>query len=311
VAIKIRHGYDPFLKGIEIMSAQITHDRQQARDYAIVEKAIAFIEAHHTVQPTLGSIAAAVDLSESYFQKLFSRWVGISPKRFLQFLTKEHCKKLLQESKNLLDVTYDAGLSSLGRLHDLFIHCEAVTPGDYKAKGKGLNIRYGFAFSPFGACLIASTDRGICALEFLTENTETQMIQGLKSRWPYAELVEDSSYVDDLVQSIFPVAPWTGTPPLHLYVRGTNFQIKVWEALLAIPFGSAVTYQGIAGRIGRPGATRAVGTAIGKNPVAFIIPCHRVIRKTGDFGHYGGGRARKIALIGWESAKKSTLVSTG
>jgi AraC family transcriptional regulator, regulatory protein of adaptative response / methylated-DNA-[protein]-cysteine methyltransferase len=287
------------------MSGKTPYNRQMARDYAIVEKAIEFIEARHTAQPSLGTIAAAVNLSESHFQKLFSRWVGISPKRFLQFLTKEHAKSLLKESRNLLDVTFDAGLSSPGRLHDLFIHCEAVTPGDYKLKGEGLFIRYGFAFSPFGECLIAATERGICALEFVRQDSEARMIQDLQSRWPNADLVQDGSQIDALAQSIFPAAPWTGTVPLHLYVRGTNFQIKVWEALLAIPSGAAVTYQDVADRIGRPGATRAVGTAIGKNPIAFLIPCHRVIRKMGDFGNYAAGRARKIALIGWESARKS------
>jgi AraC family transcriptional regulator, regulatory protein of adaptative response / methylated-DNA-[protein]-cysteine methyltransferase len=287
------------------MSGQVASGRQPAQDYAIVEKAIEFIDAHRKAQPPLGSIAAAVNLSEFHLQRLFSRWVGISPKRFLQFLTKEHAKKLLQKSKNLLDVTYDAGLSGPGRLHDLFVHCEAVTPGDYKLKGKGLNIRYGFAFSPFGPCMIASTDRGICALEFVRERTGACMVQSLKNQWPDADLVEDDAHIDSLAQNIFPAAPWSGPAPLHLYVKGTNFQIKVWEALLAIPFGAAVTYQAVADHIGSPGATRAVGTAIGKNPIAYIIPCHRVIRKMGDFGNYAGGRARKIALIGWESASQS------
>jgi AraC family transcriptional regulator, regulatory protein of adaptative response / methylated-DNA-[protein]-cysteine methyltransferase len=287
------------------MSRQTPYNRQPARDYAIVEKAIEFIQAHHPVQPSLGSIAAAVNLSEFHFQKLFSRWVGISPKRFLQFLTKEHAKKLLQQSKNLLDVTYAAGLSGPGRLHDLFVHCEAVTPGDFKLKGKGLNIRYGLAFSPFGPCMIAATDRGICALEFVRERTEARRVQSLKNQWTNANLVEDGAHIESLAQRIFPVAPGSGPAPLHLHIKGTNFQLKVWEALLAIPFGAAVTYQTVAEAIGSSGATRAVGTAIGKNPVAYLIPCHRVIRKMGDFGKYGGGRSRKIALIGWESARQS------
>jgi AraC family transcriptional regulator, regulatory protein of adaptative response / methylated-DNA-[protein]-cysteine methyltransferase len=287
------------------MSGKTPYNRQSAQDYAIVEQAIEYIESRHTAQPSLCTIATAVNLSESHFQKLFSRWVGISPKRFLQFLTKEHAKSLLQESKNLLDVTFDAGLSSPGRLHDLFVQCEAVTPGDYKRKGKGLTIRYGVAFSPFGECLIAVTERGICALEFVRGNSEARMIQDLQSHWPHAHLFQDDSQINALAQSIFPTVPRTGTVPLHLYVRGTNFQIKVWEALLAIPSGTVVTYQDVAERIGMPGATRAVGTAIGKNPIAYLIPCHRVIRKMGDFGNYAGGRARKMALIGWESARKS------
>jgi AraC family transcriptional regulator of adaptative response/methylated-DNA-[protein]-cysteine methyltransferase len=287
------------------MNRQFASGRQPARDYAIIEKAIEFIDAHREAHPSLGSIAAAVNLSEFHFQRLFSRWVGISPKRFLQFLTKEHAKTLLRQSGNLLDATYEAGLSGPGRLHDLFVHCEAVTPGDYKNKGKGLKIRYGLAFSPFGECMIASTDRGICALGFLREDTGARKVQLLRNQWPDAELVEDGAHIDALARRIFPAAIESGAAPLHLHVKGTNFQIKVWEALLAIPFGTAVTYQAVADAIGSPGATRAVGTAIGKNPVSYLIPCHRVIRKMGDFGNYGGGRTRKMALIGWESARRS------
>lgn len=284
------------------MRNQVACDRQPARDYAVIEKAIEFIDAHRRAQPPLGSIAAAVNLSEFHLQRLFSRWVGISPKRFLQFLTKEHAKALLQQSGNLLDVTYDTGLSGPGRLHDLFVHCEAVTPGDYKFKGKGLKIRYGFAFSPFGPCMIAATDRGICALEFVREGTEARRVESLRNQWPDADLVEDSAHIVVLAQRIFPAASGAVPAPLYLHIKGTNFQIKVWEALLAIPFGVAVTYRDVAEAVGSPGATRAVGTAIGKNPVAYLIPCHRVIRKLGDFGNYAGGRARKMALIGWESA---------
>ena len=286
------------------MRNQVTCDRQPALDYAVIEKAIEFIDTHRRAQPSLGSIAAAVNLSEFHLQRLFSRWVGISPKRFLQFLTKEHAKALLQQSGNLLDVTYDTGLSGPGRLHDLFVHCEAVTPGDYKFKGKGLKIRYGFAFSPFGPCMIAATDRGICALEFVREGTEARKVESLRNQWPEADLVEDSAHIVVLAQRIFPAAGAAVSAPLYLHIKGTNFQIKVWEALLAIPFGMAVTCRDVAEAVGSPGATRAVGTAIGKNPVAYLIPCHRVIRKLGDFGNYAGGRARKMALIGWESAIK-------
>lgn len=286
------------------MRNQVACDRQPARDYAVIEKAVEFIDAHRSVQPSLGSIAAAVNLSEFHLQRLFSRWVGISPKRFLQFLTKEHAKALLQQTRNLLDMTYDTGLSGPGRLHELFVHCEAVTPGDYKSKGKGLKIRYGFAVSPFGPCMIAATDRGICALEFVREGAEARRVEFLGIQWPDADLVEDDAHIIALAQRIFPAATGAAPAPLYLHIKGTNFQIKVWEALLAIPFGAVVTYQDVAEAVGSPGATRAVGTAIGKNPVAYLIPCHRVIRKLGDFGNYGGGRARKMALIGWESAKR-------
>lgn len=277
--------------------------RQLSRDYEIVEKAIAFIESHHETQPSLARIASAVNLSEFHFQKIFSRWVGISPKRFLQFLTKEHAKRLLNQSHNLLDVTYDSGLSSPGRLHDLFVHCEAVTPGEYKMMGQGLTIRFGFSFSLFGKCLIAATDRGLCALKFLRDMTTNEMIQWLKRQWPLADLVRDDALSDALAQRVFSFNNLPESAPLHLFIKGTNFQIKVWEALMAIPFGGAVTYQDVANHIGLPGATRAVGSAVGKNPIPFIIPCHRVIRKLGEFGQYGGGRERKMAMIGWESAR--------
>jgi AraC family transcriptional regulator of adaptative response/methylated-DNA-[protein]-cysteine methyltransferase len=289
----------------EAMNDQMPPDRQAARDYAIVERAIEFIDAHRKAQPPLGSIAAAVNLSEFHLQRLFSRWAGVSPKRFLQFLTKEHVKALLEQSGNLLDVTYDAGLSGPGRLHDLLVHCEAVTPGDFKRKGRGLTIRYGFAASPFGPCMVAATDRGICALEFVLEPNGARRVQSLRTQWPEAYLVEDGVHIETLARRIFPATIESGAASLHLHVKGTNFQIKVWEALLAIPFGTAVTYQVVANAIGSPGATRAAGTAIGMNPVAYLIPCHRVIRKTGDFGNYAGGRARKMALIGWESAISS------
>lgn len=285
------------------MSGTQQISRQSAHDYTMVEKAIEFIEAHHETQPSLSTIASAVNLSEFHFQKLFSRWVGISPKRFLQFLTKEYAKKLIKDSRNLLDVTYGSGLSSPGRLHDLFVHCEAVTPGEYKLMGAGLSIWYGFAFSSFGRCMIASTDRGICALKFVSKKPVTRAKAWLQDQWPHADLIHDDVHADALARTIFQFEPRTEKAPLHLFIKGTNFQIKVWEALMAIPFGTAVAYQDIAVAIGRPGATRAVGTAIGNNPIPFIIPCHRVIRKMGRFGNYGGGRARKKALIGWESAQ--------
>lgn len=282
-------------------------NRQWSSDYEIVEKAIKFIEASYETQPSLSLIASFVGLSEFHFQKLFSRWVGISPKRFLQFLTKEYAKKLLDESKNLLDVTYDAGLSSPGRLHDLFIHCEAVTPGEYKSKGTGLEIVYGFCDSPFGACMMAHTQRGICALKFVRDKTRKEMTLWLQQQWPKAGLKLDNDAVQKMANMVFPFDNHPVQAPLHLYIKGTNFQIKVWEALTKIPFGYTVTYQDIARHIGLPGANRAVGTAIGKNPIPFLIPCHRVIRKMGEFGNYGEGRARKKALIGWEAARRNNF----
>ncbi|MCP3874009.1 MAG: methylated-DNA--[protein]-cysteine S-methyltransferase [Desulfobacteraceae bacterium] len=281
-----------------------TINKQWSYDYDIVEKAIKFIETNRERQPSLSSIASSVNMSEFHFQRLFSRWVGISPKRFLQFLTKEYTKKLLKKSNNLLDVTYDAGLSSPARLHDLFIHCEAVTPGEYKSKGKGIDIVYGFSHSPFGMCMIAKTQRGICALKFVRNNTKEKLSAWLQNQWPKAILTMDNKKIEQISLSIFPFNNQVEQAPLHLFIKGTNFQIKVWEALTMIPFGRTVSYQDIAQHIGIAGANRAVGTAIGKNPIPFLIPCHRVIRKMGDFGNYGEGKIRKKALIGWEAAKR-------
>ena len=280
------------------------HLEALSRDYQRIETAIEYIETRKGEQPTLGTIAGAVGLSEFHFQRLFSRWVGISPKRFLQFLTKEHAKALLKASENILDVAYDTGLSGPSRLHDLFIACEAMTPGAYKRRGEGLTIWYGFTPSPFGSCMIATTKRGICALKFVRGRTKAAMTAWLSEIWPCAERIRDDTRIQDLAMDIFAAGIPDHPAPLHLFVKGTNFQLKVWEALTRIPIGHAVTYEDIARHIGHPGAVRAVGTAIGKNPIPFLIPCHRVIRKTGFFGNYGEGPSRKKAILGWESASR-------
>jgi AraC family transcriptional regulator, regulatory protein of adaptative response / methylated-DNA-[protein]-cysteine methyltransferase len=275
---------------------------QMADDYLRVEQAIRFLERNVQHQPSLKEIAESVNLSEYHFQRLFTRWVGISPKRFLQFLTKENAKRLLERSGNLLSVAYDVGLSGPGRLHDLFVSCEAVTPGEYKSRGEGLEISYGFHASPFGECLVAQTGRGVCRLAFVENGDRTAALGDLKRDWPEARLAEDAVGTHPLIYRIF--GP-TGRnlPPLALYLNGTNFQIKVWEALLRIPPGAVTTYEEIAASIGAPRAARAVGNAVGSNPIPVIIPCHRVIRKTGLLGNYRYGSARKKALLGWEMAK--------
>jgi AraC family transcriptional regulator of adaptative response/methylated-DNA-[protein]-cysteine methyltransferase len=262
--------------------------------YTIIEQAIQYIEANVQNQPELEEIASAVGLSEYHFQRIFTRWAGISPKRFLQFLTKEHAKGLLNESENLLDTTHRIGLSSLGRLHDLFVNTEAVTPGEYKSHGMGLNIHYGIHLTPFGKCLIATTERGICHMSFVDKN-EGQAIDDLVEHWSQANMIEDYKSTAPLVTRIFS----DGKPdaPLQLHLRGTNFQIKVWEALLNIPAGTVTTYEQIALNIGNPRAVRAVGSAVGDNPIAYLIPCHRVIRKSGEFGNYMWGSARKKAIL--------------
>jgi len=281
----------------------MTTTEQWEDDYARVEKAIHFIERHALRQPTLAEIAEAVDLSEFHFQRLFSRWVGISPKRFLQFLTKEHARKLLEDSHDVLSVTYDAGLSSPGRLHELFVVCEAVTPGEIKSRGAGLVIQYGFHASPFGRCIVSVTERGICGLSFVQETaSESYLVARLFARWPGARIEENPTVTQSVADRIF-AFPQTHDPaPLHLYIRGTNFQMQVWQALIHIPLGKAVTYSDIARHIGKPTASRAVGNAVGSNPIPFLIPCHRVLRALGEFGNYGEGPQRKKAILGWESA---------
>lgn len=266
-----------------------------SQDYQLIEQAIRFIETNAARQPELNQVAAAIGMSEFHFQRTFTRWAGISPKRFLQFLTKENAKKLLTDSENLLETTHQVGLSSLGRLHDLFVTTEAVTPGEYKSHGAGVDIRYGIHPTPFGKCLIATTERGICHLSFV-QSSEGDAVDNLVADWNEAKMIEDRKTTAPLVAPIFDLGG-RGHEPLRLHLRGTNFQIKVWEALLQIPFGAVTTYEGIAARIGRPSALRAVGTAVGHNPIAVLIPCHRVLRKDGDFGNYRYGSARKKALL--------------
>ena len=272
--------------------------RQSSADYRTIEQAIRYLEKHARQQPELKEVAAAVGMSEFHFQRLFTRWAGISPKRFLQFITKEHAKVLLDQSANLLDTTVELGLSSLGRLHDLFVTTEAVTPGEYKSRGYGVAVRYGLHPTPFGACLLAVTDRGICHLGFV-QTTEGAAVDELVARWPQAEMIEDARATASLIEPIFDLGR-RPDQPLRLHLRGTNFQLKVWEALLRVQTGAMTTYSQIAERIGEPRAARAVGSAVGANPVPVLIPCHRVIRAIGEFGNYRYGAARKLALLGWE-----------
>jgi AraC family transcriptional regulator of adaptative response/methylated-DNA-[protein]-cysteine methyltransferase len=273
-------------------------------DYGVVEKAIRYIESSYREQPSLDEIADHVHLSKYHFQRVFSRWAGISPKKFLQYLTISHAKRLLGESKSVLDVTYEVGLSSPGRLHDLFVNFEALSPGEYKRRGRGLRIEYGFCSSPFGVCLLARTDRGICWLSFLLDENSSRACADMLRYWDGAECVESGGSVKPLAEEVFGSFQGEQGNPLQLHLRGTNFQIKVWEALLTVPFGYTTTYGDIAAKLGRPSAARAVGNAVGSNPVALLIPCHRVIRETGVIGNYRWGETRKKLLIGWEAAHR-------
>ena len=287
-----------------------TDFRQSSEDYLRIEQAILYLESHYKEQPELGEVAANIGLSEYHFQRLFTRWAGVSPKRFIQFLTKEGAKSLLDQSENLLDTTHRVGLSSLGRLHDLFVTAEAVTPGEYKSRGAGVTIRYGIHPTPFGKCLIATTERGICHLSFVqtsearrtaaVRTSEGDAIDSLVADWKQANMIEDHQATVQLIEPIFDLRYSHRGKPLNVHLRGTNFQLKVWEALLQIPAGEVTTYAGIASKIGNPNATRAVGTAVGHNPIAVLIPCHRVIRKVGDFGNYRYGALRKKALLARE-----------
>jgi AraC family transcriptional regulator, regulatory protein of adaptative response / methylated-DNA-[protein]-cysteine methyltransferase len=275
-----------------------------ASDYIRIEMAIKFLEERHREQPGLDEIAHFLGLSQFHLQRLFRRWVGISPKRFLQFLTIEHAKQVLDETHDLLDATYETGLSSPGRLHDLFISIEAMTPGEFKHKGAGLVINYGIHPSPFGDCLLAVTERGICGLSFLAETKPEEALDDFQSRWPGARIYERPRLIKPYFDKIFPIDTNNRRRKITLFLNGTNFQIKVWEALIRIPPGHLCSYEDIARIIGNEDAVRAVGNAVAANPISFIIPCHRVIRKMGMFGDYHWGAARKKAIIGWESAQR-------
>ena len=270
-------------------------------DYERIAQAIQFIEANYRRQPTLDEVARSVYLSEFHFQRLFRRWVGISPKRFLQFLTIEHAKRRLDECRSVLDATYDAGLSSPGRLHDLFVTLEAVTPGEYKRRGEGVRISYGFHQTPFGEAMLAATERGLCALAFVDDGGEGAAIDELRERWSRADLDEDPRDTIDLARRIFDPAE-RDDRPIPLLVQGTNHQVRVWEALLRVPPGALVSYEQLATAAGKPGAVRAVAGAVAANQLAYVIPCHRVIRKLGAFGGYRWGMERKRAMVGWEAA---------
>ena len=281
---------------------------QAAEDYRRIEKALHFLETHFHRQPELAEVAAAANLSEYHFQRLFSRWVGISPKRFLQYLTKEYAKERLRASRSLLTATYDSGLTSPGRLHDLFITCEAVTPGEFKRAGEGVEIRYGIHPTPFGECLLAKTERGICNLRFLLEDGPVGAREWLAGQWGRARLVEDPGATAPTFEQIFNTPLDRQSEPLHLVLKGTNFQIKVWEALLDIPTGYMLSYLDIADRIGNPRAVRAVAGAVANNPISYVIPCHRVIRNMGVIHQYRWGAARKKAILGWEAVRVNGLM---
>ncbi len=275
---------------------------QAALDYQRVEKAIASLQRHFLEQPDLAVVARAAHVSEYHFQRLFTRWAGISPKRFLQFLTVEYAKQQLADSKAVLDVAVDSGLSSPGRLHDLFVSTEAITPGQFKNRGAGMRVDYGFEPTPFGRCLLGVTPRGICWLSFVGEDSHGQALRDMKSYWRGATFIKHQDTTRAIAHRVFSKLNAPPKSPLGLLLMGTNFQIKVWNALLKVPAGRVTSYEGIGLVIGAPRASRAVGAAVAGNPVAYLIPCHRVIRKSGLLGGYRWGEQRKRAILAWEAA---------
>ncbi|MCL4512140.1 MAG: methylated-DNA--[protein]-cysteine S-methyltransferase [Bacteroidetes bacterium] len=269
-------------------------------DYERIAKAISYIKERFREQPDLEQVAKEVHLSQFHFQRLFNKWAGVSPKKFLEYISIQHAEELLRQNASLADASYETGLSGTSRLHDLFINIERMTPGEFKNKGENLSINYSFSPTPFGKIIVASTSKGICYIAFADDGQRA--FQGLHDRFPNASYKQKRDPFHRDALRIFQ-NDWRNISNIKLHLKGTPFQLKVWEALLKIPFGRISTYAHVAETIGSPTAARAVGTAIGDNPVAYLIPCHRVIRSTGVIGDYHWGNARKSAIVGWEAAR--------
>ncbi|GAO44534.1 methylated-DNA--[protein]-cysteine S-methyltransferase [Flavihumibacter petaseus] len=281
-------------------------ETQAQLNYRRIAEAIDFINAHFRSQPNLDEVAESIHLSPAHFQRLFTDWAGTSPKKFLQYISVEHAKTILKTEKaTLADTAIETGLSSTSRLHELFINIEGMTPAEYKNGGKGLAINYSFAESPFGSLIVASTAKGICYMAF--EDDEAKAFTDLTAKFPNATFHRMLDLIQQNALFIFQ-HDWSRLGEIKLHLKGTDFQLKVWESLLKIPMGKLSTYGNIAEQIGSPGASRAVGTAIGSNPVAFLIPCHRVIQSSGAFGGYMWGPTRKAAIIGWEGSRTQSEI---
>jgi len=272
-------------------------------DYEIVQRAIAYTTENYRAQPQVEAIAHAAGTDPRHLNDLFRRWCGLSPNVFLQSVTLDHARRILRDSPNILDASYELGLSGPGRLHDLFVTHEAMSPGEWKSGGEGLEIHYGFHPSPFGSALIMATARGLCGLAFADQGGERAALDDMKQRWPNARYLEDSARTVPYAQRIFDSGKWQPDTPLRVVLIGTDFEVRVWETLLKIPMGRATTYSDIAKKLARPKAARAVGAAVGKNPISFVVPCHRVVGKSGALTGYHWGLTRKRAMLGWEAAK--------
>jgi AraC family transcriptional regulator of adaptative response/methylated-DNA-[protein]-cysteine methyltransferase len=276
---------------------------EAAADYDVVRRAIGHIRGHWREQPEIEAIAEAAGVTPTELHHLFRRWAGLTPKAFLQALTLDGARQLLRDSASVLDASYEVGLSGPGRLHDLFVTHEAMSPGEWKSGGEGLTVHYGFHPSPFGTALMMATERGLAGLALADLGKERAALADMKGRWPRANYVENASRTGPLANRIFDPSQWRAEQPLRVVLIGTDWEVRVWEALLKIPMGRLATYSGIAGKVCTPAAARAVGAAVGKNPICFVVPCHRVVGKSGELTGYHWGITRKRAMLGWEAGK--------
>ena len=272
-------------------------------DYDVIRKVIEHISLDYREQPSLDALAAEAGLETTALQKLFTRWAGLSPKGFLQAVTMDHARRLLDDGLPLLDAAYEVGLSGPSRLHDLFVTHEAMSPGDFKTRGGGLTIRYGFRASPFGRALVMTTPRGICGIAFSDDAKDEEALADMTRRWPSAAYIRDDGAIAGDAARVFEPNRWNAREPLRIVLIGTDFQVRVWQNLLNVPMGKATTYGKIAAEIGAPKASRAVGAAVGANPVSFVVPCHRAVGSTGALTGYHWGLTRKRAILGWEAGQ--------
>jgi len=291
------------LHDITIEPGQLVPPAEPQTDYERVRRIIAFISERWREQPSLEAIADHVGLSTTHVHHLFRRWAGLSPKAFLQAITLDNAKALLSDSASVLDATYEVGLSGPARLHDLFVTHEAMTPGDFRARGSGLTMRYGFHPSPFGEAILIATDRGLAGLGFVDDGDRAGALADMTRRWPKALYLEDAAATAPLAQRIFDPSRWRPEQPLRVVLIGTDFEVRVWQTLLRIPRDRATTYSDIARHIGNPAACRAVGAAVGRNPISFVVPCHRVLGRSGALTGYHWGLTRKQAILGWEAGR--------
>jgi AraC family transcriptional regulator of adaptative response/methylated-DNA-[protein]-cysteine methyltransferase len=285
----------------DLRSSTIAPLKRAATDYEIVRRAVAHIRGNWRAQPEIETVAEAAGVTPTELHHLFRRWCGLTPKAFLQALTLNHARELLRSSASVLDTAYEVGLSGPGRLHDLFVTHEAMSPGEWKAGGEGLTLTYGFHPSPFGTALVMTTVRGLAGLALADAGREKAALADMRSRWPKARYVEDAATTVPTARRIFDASLWRKEQPLRIVLIGTDFEIRVWEKLLTIPMGRLTTYSDLAATAGAPKAARAVGAAVGKNPICFVVPCHRVVGKSGDITGYHWGLTRKRAILGWEA----------